>query len=181
MCGGESRRMGRDKGLLEVKNTPWAKIIANIFVDLGMAYVLSINTAQKDPYALIFDDKKLIVDNGLSVKGPLKGLLSVHDKNPDDDLLLIACDMQDMDTATVKTLIQSYLSNKDYQYFTYKVCDFIEPLCGIYTSTALNEHYTLAVQNSLNSYSLQKIITNGKSKFIPIENSIRFKNYNTLD
>lgn len=181
MCGGESRRMGKDKGLLETKNTPWAKNIANIFVDLEIDYVLSINSVQKEPYARIFDNKKLIVDKDFQVRGPLRGLLSVYKKNPDRDLLLIACDLQDMNAATVDTLTQSYRSNKDYQYFAFKVQGFVEPLCGIYTAKALKDLYASAMQEALQSFSLQKIINEGATKFIPIVASDSFKNYNTLE
>lgn len=180
MCGGESRRMGRDKGLLETKNTPWAKSIANIFVNLEIEYVLSINAAQIEPYAQLFDDSKLIVDSDFQVRGPLRGLLSIYKKNPARDLLLIACDLQDMDTATVDKLTQFYLANKDQQYLAYKVQNFIEPLCAIYTSKALKDLYALTMQDALKSFSLQKIINDGTSKFISIGASDSFKNYNTL-
>lgn len=180
MCGGESRRMGQDKGLLESNNNPWAKIIANIFVDLGIEYVVSVNPSQMERYAQIFDQTKLIVDNALLVEGPLQGLLSVHEKRPSDDLLLIACDMKDMDFDTVKKLIDMYKLNKEVDYFAYKVADFIEPFCGIYSALGLKVTYRLAKEHSLQSYSLQKIIESGNSRFISIEDSSSFKNYNTL-
>src|SRR5690606_33618351 len=173
--------MGKDKGLLKTQNTPWAKVIANIFVDLDIEYVLSINASQKEPYTQVFDEKILITDNDLSVRGPLKGLLTVHERYPDFDLLLIACDLQDLDTATVDILIQSSLEDQNYQYFAYKSYDFIEPLCGIYASEALKELYISAAQSSLNSFSLQKLMSSGKSKFLAIDNRRLFKNYNTLN
>lgn len=181
MCGGESRRMGKDKGLLEIKNTPWAKIIANIFVDVGIEYALSINPSQNEAYARIFGNEKLVIDNDVPVEGPLKGLLSIHEKKPVNDLLLIACDMLNMDTATVNALIECYRSTKDVHYIAYKVQNFTEPFCGIYTSSGLKNIYGLAMKNSLQSFSLQKIINSGTSKFISIEDRTSFKNYNTLE
>lgn len=180
MCGGESRRMGKDKGLLEVNNIPWARVISNIFETLEIPYLVSINASQAESYSKIFDKHLLIKDNEIPVKGPLKGLLSVFKSQPTRDLVLIACDMKDMDSATVRKLIDIYASNKTYDFFAYKLQDSLEPFCAIYTSKGLNNVYQAAIGGSLQSFSLKNILENGNTKTMPSNKENSFNNYNTL-
>ena len=179
MCGGESRRMGKDKGLLEVHNIPWARIISDIFETLEIPYLVSINASQVESYSKIFDKQALIEDGEISVKGPLKGLLTIYKTQPTQDLLLIACDMKDMDAGTVKNLIDIYASNKAYDFFAYQLQDSLEPFCAIYTSNGLNGIYREAIGGTLRSFSLKKILENGNIKIIPVSKESSFNNYNT--
>jgi molybdopterin-guanine dinucleotide biosynthesis protein A len=79
LCGGESKRMGRDKGLLEKDGQSWAATIAGKLAGQGLEVIISINEQQKGPYREIFPDRTLIVDH-ITIKGPLNGLLSVHQR-----------------------------------------------------------------------------------------------------
>lgn len=181
MCGGESRRMGRDKGLLDDNNIPWARVISNIFDALEIPYVVSVNASQVESYSKIFNKTTLIKDHEIPVEGPLKGLLTVFRSRPTQNLLLIACDMKDMDAGTVKNLINIHASNKDYDFFAYELRGFLEPFCAIYTSRGLSAVYKEAVGAILQSFSLKKILEKGNTKIISSDKENSFNNYNTLD
>src|SRR5688572_2612578 len=103
LCGGESKRMGSDKGLLEKNGTVWVKIVAEKLASLKLPVVVSINDKQREAYASLFSSDELVVDS-IDIQGPLRGLLSVHQKFPRYDILLMACDLIDMDNRTLTRL-----------------------------------------------------------------------------
>jgi len=170
LCGGESRRMGRDKGLLEKEGTPWARHMADRLMPYGLPVVFSVNASQVDAYTLALPGARLIVDS-VAADGPLKGLLSVHEQFPDKDLLLLACDMLDMDAVTLHQLIDAWREG-GYELYAYQESAFFEPLCGIYTAAGLAGSHT--------AVSLQQLLRQAKTKSLVMVNNEAFRNYNTM-
>lgn len=179
MCGGESKRMGRDKGLIRKGGIAWAKLVANIFEGLHLPYVVSVNRRQVPTYSEIFSADLLIVDREESVEGPLTGLLSVHQVHPEKDLLLIACDMVEMDTETVKVLLGSYVENSGFDFYGYQSAHFIEPFCSIYSGIFLQKIAHNATRGQLVHFSLQNVIKSGRQSLLTAQETKSFKNYNT--
>ncbi|HLZ15815.1 MAG TPA: molybdenum cofactor guanylyltransferase, partial [Cyclobacteriaceae bacterium] len=136
LCGGLSRRMGRDKGLMVSGKRAWAEIIREKFPQRVTPAVLSINAGQRERYLSNFRDKDLVVDNAaLKMQGPLRGLLSVHLRYPNHDLLAVACDMIDMSPFVLEKLLKEYAASK-VRAIAFKG-DRIEPMCAIYSSQGL--------------------------------------------
>ena len=106
LCGGESRRMGRDKGLMLKDGMPWAQYIGQRLASYGRVFY-SIHPRQREAYAAVLPADRLIVDS-LDIPGPLNGLLSAHVVMPESDILLVACDMLDMDPATLDRLVSAW-------------------------------------------------------------------------
>jgi molybdenum cofactor guanylyltransferase len=179
MCGGESSRMGKDKGLLQKNGVAWAQIVSYVFQSLNIPFVLSVNPAQQKDYSKIFESKILIPDNNLPVKGPLKGLLSIHTTQPDKNLFLIACDMIEMEIATVGGLLKIYTSDRQFDFYGYQADNIIEPFCGIYSSVLLKEVIHKVQNSTLEHYSLQNVIRSGKQMILPVHDHKSFNNYNT--
>ena len=50
LCGGESKRMGTDKGLRSIGNTIWAKHVANKLHALHIPIIYSVNQQQVNTY-----------------------------------------------------------------------------------------------------------------------------------
>lgn len=179
MCGGESRRMGTDKGLLLKNGVYWAHMIADIFKDLSVPYVVSINTTQLETYSRLFRPEFLVIDSKLPVEGPLKGLLSVHEHQPAKDLLLIACDMVEMEAETVEKLLDTFKANKGYEFYGYQTHGFIEPFCGIYTGVFLQKIHQQALHSALANFSMQHILKTSNQKILLPPNKRSFNNFNT--
>ena len=177
LCGGESKRMGSDKGLLEKNGQAWVKIIAEKLVSLKIPVVVSINEQQSESYSRLFSPNQLIVDN-IDIRGPLKGLLSAHQVYPNKDILLMACDIIDMDNGTLTHLIDQYNSH-DFEFFVYQE-NYAEPFCAIYTSQGLKPILEKARDHSLSTFSFQTILEKGKTLRIPIITKSSFRNYNTI-
>ena len=179
LCGGESKRMGSDKGLLVKSDKPWAVLVAEKLKETGLPVAVSINETQQTSYQALFPDTPLILDH-LPISGPLDGLLSIHRNFPEKDILLMACDLIDMDTTTIQTLIDSYLSNPSFEYYVYQQHGFTQPFCAIYTSKALTIVYKAFEEYQLKNYSLHHRFESGNTMYIPAKNEESFKNYNSI-
>jgi molybdopterin-guanine dinucleotide biosynthesis protein A len=177
MCGGKSLRMGTDKGLIPIGDTCWANFMADKLTALGLPVTVSINTSQLDSYSTVFNAGQLVAD-ALHIGGPLNGLLSVQLQYPDDDLLLLGCDMIYMETVTITRLIDTYTSEAGFDFYTYQNQEFAEPLCAIYTAQALRSLSTHT--DTLSGLSFQKVLNDGHSSRLPITEVGSFQNNNTL-
>src|SRR5258705_6413479 len=138
LCGGQSTRMGADKGLLKLQAGTWAQTAIDKMAELPLPVVLSVNEEQYNSYSTIFTIEQLVKDNEtINVRGPLRGVLSVHDQYPDAYLFVLACDMPLMETAILKQLFRCY-EIQTADAFVYTNDGVYEPLCGIYTAKELS-------------------------------------------
>ena len=131
LCGGESRRMGRDKGLLHTNGRPWALRMGDKLAQQQLPVIYSINKKQTAAYSALLPPESLIIDEE-EREGPLAGVLSVHHRYPDTPLLVVACDMQDLDAPTISGIIDAWRVGGAGNY-AYEVKGFIQPFCAIYT------------------------------------------------
>jgi molybdopterin-guanine dinucleotide biosynthesis protein A len=181
LCGGDSRRMGRDKGLLDTGEGYWASRMANKLAPLPVFY--SINPQQWENYSRVLPLDHLIPDSPRlpGVRGPLKGLLSVYERFPDKDLLLVACDLQDLDSAAIDDVTEAYNRQQEwYDFFVYQDEGFFQPFCGIYTARGLAAIYQQAGEGRLVDNSLQRLLKEARTNSLPILNPAAFRNYNSI-
>ena len=116
----------------------------------------------------------------LPLAGPLFGLLSVHRHFPSNDLLLLACDMLDLDQPTIGKMITAYRDDDRYDFYIYEGAAFDQPFCGIYTSSGLRRAYAQAVKGELEDFRLRSLFTPDRTKKIGIDRAAAFANYNSL-
>ena len=177
LCGGESKRMGSDKGLLHLNGKTWSEHIASKLKGQNIPVVISINEKQQATYSAIFKKEELIIDQ-LPMHGPLNGLLTIHQQNPQKDILLMACDLIDIDKTILGELINCYEKNKA-DYFAYEENNFFQPLCAIYTSTGLQNISGRLLSGSLANYSFQYILNSSNTFRLHSSFQKAFTNYNT--
>lgn len=176
LCGGESKRMGRDKGLLTLTSgQTWASRALTLIESLGIPCVLSVNARQLEAYGDLFGIEKLVVDS-LDVPGPLGGILSIHRRYPDKDLLPLACDMIRMDKETLTTLISAY-KETPADFYVYRLAGnaFAEPFPGIYRGEALGR---IGQDGPVSPQRLLK--AGGLTHYIPTNDADVFTNVNSL-
>lgn len=179
LCGGQSKRMGTDKGLLKREGKAWAVCIAEKLREAKLEVVVSINEKQKPGYQDLFRDTCLLIDH-VPIEGPLGGLLSVHTRFPEKDILLMACDLIDMEQNTITMLIKKYTETPSYEYYVYRQHGFTQPFCAIYSAEGLAKVYTSFENKGLKKYSLHDRFEEGHTFYISIENDTSFNNYNQL-
>lgn len=180
LCGGNSIRMGKDKGLLKEEDVTWAERAARKLTALGLRVVISINPQQPESYEGIFAKEQLVIDTeDLPVKGPLLGILSVHRKFQNEDLFVLACDMKEMTTSLLETLYKQCSAGKQEAY-VYTTGDKLQPLCGIYTAAGLNRIYQLLRYGHLKKFSMMHVLECLDTSCIRAneDDAIFFNNYN---
>lgn len=179
MCGGMSSRMGTDKGLMKYKGKYWAEIIAEKFLKIDINFVFSINAAQKINYQIALGaDKLFILDGYLHFKGPLKGLMSVHEKYSEKNLLPIACDMIFFKETLLEYALQNYSSDISQNPVAFKRVNsnFFETFGAIYPNQLLSS-INSETENSDN-LSLQKLLNSAATHIIETTDSKSFTNLN---
>lgn len=182
LSGGKSARMGKDKGTLDLNGERWVEHAGNLCASLNLSVIHSIQSSQVETYAAFLDAESLLIDS-VDVKGPLAGLLSFYLKYPSTDVLLLPCDMIQLDKKILSELVEAYEDiSVGHDILVYQHADgTIEPMPGIYTSEALKKIYWLFAAGELTKFSMKHCIEISNSFFIPIEkgDEIYFTNANT--
>jgi molybdenum cofactor guanylyltransferase len=178
VCGGKSSRMQQDKGLLLRNNITWAAHAFDLLQLLNIPVHISINAAQQKAYSNIFSKELLIVDDAtIPIGGPLSGLLSAFTKYPAQDIFVLACDMPLMRIEPLRYLLDNY----QQQTIVYKQEQQIEPLCGIYSASALESIHQLINTQQLQKQSMMHCLERIQAGYIqvPILYLSCFANINT--
>ncbi len=181
LCGGQSSRMGSDKGLLKHEANTWAQTAVEKLSVLNIPIHLSVNEQQQIEYAKVFKPELLITDDkSIDIKGPLLGVLSAHLQHPGKDLFLLACDLPLMDFNLLKELYALYQQSKKYDVYIFTNDKQPEPLCGIYTAKALKKVIALQKQNKLIKHSMKFILSQLVVCEIALQNNQKkyFRNFN---
>ena len=179
MCGGKSQRMGDDKGLLKSGNKTWAERGVEKFISLDIPFLISINASQVPSYRLHFDEGSLSIDDeSITIQGPLLGLMSAHNHYPDKDILVLACDMINMNHQLLVELMTTF-KNSTSKAIAFKG-ETIEPLCAIYSSKGLKKIFSIYQKKELQKHSMMHVLELLHAEYIPIkaEQKVFFKNYN---
>jgi molybdopterin-guanine dinucleotide biosynthesis protein A len=167
LCGGQSLRMGSDKGLLNYKGRSWAQIASDKLCQMAIPVKISVNARQYQPYADLFPPAQLIADDPfIDVKGPLAGLLSAHLSAPEEDIFLLACDMLLMEKRLMQSLLDAFESNNIFDACIFTNGGQLEPLCGIYSSSALKIVMQMLANEELKKSSMKFVL--GKLQVLEI-------------
>jgi len=159
LCGGQSLRMGSDKGLLKLEANTWAQTAIDKMAALNIPVKISVNKQQEQQYAEIFSADRLITDKeALPIKGPLLGLLSCHLSSPEDDLFILACDMPLMDASLLIQLYNLYKQKPASDAYVFVNDGEAEPLCGIYTAKGMDSIIQLMNNGALVKHSMKFIL-----------------------
>lgn len=183
LCGGTSTRMGTDKGLLKEEAVTWAELAAQKLTAVGLPVVVSVNQQQFPAYAQIFAEAQLVVDDAASrAKGPLLGLLSVHQKLQGEDLFVLACDLKDITTSLLHQLLaKAPTGNPDA--LVYSTQEKPQPLCGIYSANGLEKIEQLLQEGKLARFSMMHVLETLDTRLLPAgdDELPAFANYNSPD
>jgi len=181
LCGGQSSRMGSDKGLLMINDKTWTQKAIDTLSNFQIPIVISVNKNQYQDYSSIFPVDILIPDDpSLQLHGPLCGLLSVHIKYPKEDLLILACDMPLINTELINELLTKY-TTETADAFIYSNDGEPEPMPGIYRSKGLIYIHQLYSTNRLPRYSMKYMLEHISTSIstLPTDKKDCFRNFNT--
>ncbi len=179
LCGGKSSRMGTDKGQLRKDGRPWSIHMADRLESLGLKTYLSINPLQQEAYGQIFPSESLVIDQ-VDVEGPLAGLLSIHQLFPEADILVLPCDMIDVETPLLQRLMDIRRQIVQADVYLFEKEEQVEPMCAIYTASGLQK-LSIEYKNArLTNFSVRRAIKNLCAVKLPAAGNRKdFRNYNT--
>jgi molybdopterin-guanine dinucleotide biosynthesis protein A len=184
LCGGQSLRMGSDKGLLVNGHKSWSQHAVAQLSALNIPVKLAINPKQHQAYASYFDQSFFIVDNALpGIHGPLLGILSAHLSAPAEDLFVLACDLIRIDRSVLQQMLSAFESNGDYEAYVFNNAGQQEPLCGIYTAMGLNKIQHLLHNEGIAKPSMKFVLSKLKVFEIALQADEKyfFANFNSPD
>ena len=129
LAGGRSTRMGSDKALLvQDGETQLSRAVSLLEAHLDRVFVSTRADQADDPERSKFAQ---VIDR-YDDMGPVAGILSAMDSNDDVSWLVLACDLPNIDDATIAYLLEQ--CSTDHPVTAYEsVHDGLpEPLCAIY-------------------------------------------------
>jgi molybdopterin-guanine dinucleotide biosynthesis protein A len=131
LAGGESRRMGRDKALLDRDGvSQLAHIVALLESHVERVFVSTRRDQQDEPerqrYAQIVDRYEDL--------GPLAGILSALQAYPEVDWLVVACDLPNIGDETLTHLLERRSAEHPFTAYISSHDGLPEPLCAIWRS-----------------------------------------------
>ena len=182
LCGGHSTRMHRDKGLMQSGKDTWAQRMIDLLLQVCDTVIVSINEEQASYREKLSGCSFVSDDENLGLHGPLQGVFSVHAAYPQEDLLVLACDMQQMLAEVPAFLKELYTTVGTVEAIVFKEPDeSAEPLCGIYAAAGLKRMYAYHQQQGLPRYSMKYLLEqlNAHYESIPEKWLYCFANYNT--
>lgn len=105
LAGGESRRMGRDKGQLAYHGVPHRQYLYDLIRPACAAVWLSLQAGQTPPdeerYQVLFDRPEY------AGHGPISAVMSFCDAHPGVALLLLSCDLPYFDRDALNALLRA--------------------------------------------------------------------------
>lgn len=135
LTGGESKRMGSDKAMVEIDGKPMAAHIVEMIDPLFSDILISVREYRTDvTLPQIKDDSAGSGCPASKGRGPMVGIKSALEAIQSDWLFVIACDMPFVST----TLIQELASKRgDHDAVLTYVSDRPQPLFGFYAKSSL--------------------------------------------
>ena len=131
LAGGQSRRMGSDKALLQRDGKSQLAHMVELLGDtVDRVFVSARQDQADDPERSRFD---LIID-AFDDMGPVAGILSAMQQHPQADWLVVACDLPNIDRTTLENLLQHRSESQPFTAYRSSHDDLPEPLCAVYAA-----------------------------------------------
>lgn len=173
LAGGKSRRMGSDKACLVHDGvTQLDRAMKLLNTHLENVFVSTRSDQVDDPVRRNYEQ---IID-GYSNLGPVAGILSAMDRNSQVSWLVLACDLPNIDDATIAFLLDNVSAKHIATAYRSVHDDLPEPLCAIYRpeSRAIIDSF---VENGANCP--RKILINSETHLLEQPNPGALHNINS--
>ena len=174
LAGGQSRRMGRDKAHIAAVGKPQLEHCAELLAPFVDTVWVSVRQGQpadplRDSYPQIVD----YVPDG----GPLVGVVSALQSQPEADWLVLAVDLPHLDAATLAYLLE-HATDSRFTAFRSNHDGLPEPLCALYRAGSLE-----LLESYLESgiRCPRKVLIKSEAELLDLPNPRALDNVNTPD
>lgn len=175
LAGGDSRRMGKDKALLQRDGeTQLAHIVALLERVTERVFVSARREQQDDPERNRFTQ---IIDSYEDI-GPIAGILSALEAQPQADWLVVACDLPNVDEQTLRFLLDNRSAAQPFTAFRSSYDELPEPLCALYRA---GSHRILHEFIDDDIVCPRKVLIRSDTLLLEQPNSASLDNINTPD
>lgn len=171
LAGGKSRRMGRDKGLIDYHGKPQREYAVDLLSHFCEKTFLSCRPEQLPE---IEGDYPVLVDTFIEL-GPFGAILSAFREYPDHAWLVVATDLPLIDQTTLAQLAAKRNVSKVATAFNSPVTEFPEPLITIWEPRS----YPILLEFLAQGYSCpRKVLINSDVELVEAANPDALKNIN---
>lgn len=173
LSGGQSTRMGSDKGELQYHKKTQRQYLFELLSHFCDAVFISCNKQQ----STYINNLPIIIDEHANI-GPLNGVLSAFQSNPNTAWLVVACDFPFINDETIQFLIHHRNTTKMATAFLDEATNLPEPLLTIWEPKA----YQILLQSiQQKNYSPRKALMNEDVELLQTPDSSVLRNINTID
>ena len=135
LAGGRSRRMGRNKALIDIDGQPMAARVVDVLRALGADPVLVVGG---DPDELASIGAPVVSDE-MPGEGPVGGVLTALDHLAALDLvdaaLILPCDLPDISAIALDPLVEAAAGDAHSRVWV-AATDRMEPMCALWSLAA---------------------------------------------
>ena len=176
LCGGQSRRMGQDKGSLIIKDKPMIKyILSTLNNEIDEAIIVLNDSNRIDQYKKFINPKEYnyeikFIEDKIKNKGPISGILTGLENISTDYAIVFPCDNPFVTKNTIQTLFSEIEENTQavVPYHDEKnKLKTSEPLHSIYNRNIIPTIDDLISKDSLH---IKGVIEKIDTKFVLIDN-----------
>ncbi len=176
LCGGQSRRMGKDKGSLIIKDKPMIKYILSTLNNEIDEVIIVLNDSKRiDKYMEFINPedysyKLKFVEDKIKNKGPISGILTGLENISSEYAIVFPCDNPFVTKNTIQTLFNELSDNIQ------AVVPYHDPEDKLKTSEPLHSIYNKNIIPIINeqilndSLHIKGIIEKIDTKFVLIDN-----------
>ncbi|GGK68599.1 NTP transferase domain-containing protein [Rufibacter glacialis] len=132
LSGGQSSRMGQDKGLLRYHGVPQREYLYQLLQMVCDRVFLSLRPGQEEG---LTSGVNFLLDNH-DVRGPLNGILSALHQHPQKAWLVVACDLPLVSEKTLQKLVAERDNTKIATAYAAAGSPLPEPLLAIWEPAA---------------------------------------------
>ncbi|HIJ67272.1 MAG TPA: NTP transferase domain-containing protein [Planctomycetes bacterium] len=169
MAGGDSRRLGRDKCMLEVAGQP---MIKHIYDQLGPNFS-EILISSNDKLKYDFTGARVVPDR-VAGQGPLMGIASAIEVSANDINFVMACDIPRVDTFLMRRMLREC---RDFDGAVPRLGGFrYEPLFAVYRKNMLK---TINKLLAAGVRKIDEVYNHCRISYTDISDS-RLRNINTI-
>ena len=176
LCGGQSRRMGKDKGSLIIKDKPMIKyILSTLNNEIDEVIIVLNDNKRIDKYMEFINPedysyKLKFVEDKIKNKGPISGILTGLENISSEYAIVFPCDNPFVTKNTIQTLFNELSDNIQAVVPYHDPEDKLktsEPLHSIYNKNIIPLIDNLILNDSLH---IKGIIEKIDTKFVLIDN-----------
>lgn len=172
LAGGQSSRMGQDKGLMPFKGRP---MICHCLAALDHIGITTSIVANSPAYNELGYP---VISDVVQSRGPMGGLLTALRSTSAEYILLLSCDMP----FVTSTVLQHLLSHvAEQQLLVARENGRVHPLCAVYHQSLLHQVETMIAEDRL---TMRKLVEGVNTEYVDMDHLVStsqhaFVNINT--